>query len=561
MSGIAAYTPWPKALASLYRDCGYWSGETLLEILKQGAREKPNKLAIQDSNNKLSYAELLSNSESLAYGFWQLGFKQGDRVVLQMPNCIAFYEVLFALMCIGVAPVLALPLHREKEIAQFCKQSGARAYISVSTGNGCPFRVIADYLLRNDLVERVVLDGAFDGCISLRSLQVRVDESFQAPLPSADGVALYQLSGGTTGLPKLIPRTHNDYFYSVRASAEICQLSAQTKYLVVMPLAHNFILSSPGALGVLYVGGSIFLAPDPSPCTAFKWIELYGVSMCALVPPLVQTWLNAFENSKVRGVAPDISSLSLLQAGGAKLSACVAEKITPVLGCQLQQVFGMAEGLVNYTRLDDSYEAIVNTQGKPMSPADEIRVVDDEDNSVPTGEEGHLLTRGPYTIQGYYRSEQHNKKSFTSDGFYRTGDIVKLLPSGHLVVTGRSKDQINKGGEKISAEEIENYLLQDERILDAAVVAMADEYLGERVCAFLVLNNRESQFPVTDVSASILKCFKDLKIASFKVPDRIEVLSRFPYTKFGKIDKRELRDRINKKLQIIHKESKKAMTA
>src|SRR5690606_32527412 len=193
--------------------------------------------------------------------------------------------------------------------------------------------------------------------------------------------------------------------------------------LAALPAAHNFPMSSPGFLGVLHAGGTVVLAPDPSPKSALALIETERVTITAVVPPIALLWLDAVEHGTQRD--RDLSSLRVLQVGGAKFAPEAARRVRPVLGCTLQQVFGMAEGLVNYTRLDDPEDIATTTQGRPLSPADEIRIVDDADRPVPDGEVGHLLTRGPYTIRGYYRADEHNAAAFTADGFYRTGDLVR----------------------------------------------------------------------------------------------------------------------------------------
>ena len=294
-------------------------------------------------------------------------------------------------------------------------------------------------------------------------------------------MAFFQLSGGSTGVPKLIPRTHDDYIYSLRGSAEICGLDAASVYLAALPVAHNFPLSSPGTLGTLYAGGTVVIARNPSPDEVFPLIERERVTITALVPPLALIWLEAAAARR-----PDLSSLKVLQVGGAKFAAEAAARVRPVLGCTLQQVFGMAEGLVNYTRLDDPDDIVVNTQGRPISPDDEVHVVDDDDRPVEPGEVGHLLTRGPYTIRGYYNAPEHNARAFTPDGFYRTGDLVRRDAAGYLTVEGRAKDQINRGGDKVAAEEVENHILAHPAVMDAAVVAMPDAFLGERSCAFVI---------------------------------------------------------------------------
>jgi 2,3-dihydroxybenzoate-AMP ligase len=173
----------------------------------------------------------------------------------------------------------------------------------------------------------------------------------------------------------------------------------------------------------------------------------------------------------------DLSTLEVLQVGGAKLVPELARRIRPALGCDVQQVFGMAEGLLNFTRLDDPDEVKFTTQGRPMSPDDDIAVVDEFGDPVPPGEPGELITQGPYTLRGYFRAREHNARAFTPDGWYRSGDIVRLDRAGNLVVEGRAKDLINRGGEKISAEEVEDLLLAHPvsrtRLVAAAKAAMS----------------------------------------------------------------------------------------
>jgi 2,3-dihydroxybenzoate-AMP ligase len=358
--------------------------------------------------------------------------------------------------------------------------------------------------------------------------------------PAPSDVALFLLSGGTTGLPKLIARTHDDYAYNVRTSAELCRLSRETVYLAVLPAAHNFPLGCPGMLGTFSVGGRVVVSSSPKAEDAFAVIEAEGVTITALVPTLVIRWLESPERSRF-----DLDSLRVLQVGGARLNPEVARRVGPELGCTLQQVFGMGEGLLNYTRLDDPEEVVVGTQGRPMSPADEVLVVGADDRPVPAGEPGELLTRGPYTIRGYYRAEEHNAGAFTSDGFYRTGDVVRVDPAGNLIVEGRMKDLINRGGEKISAEEIENLLLGHPSVSNAAAVAMPDRDMGERVCAYVVLRPRATPLTVE----SLREYLAGRRVARYKWPERIETVDALPVTKVGKVDKKALRDDIARKLQ------------
>ncbi|WP_265645035.1 AMP-binding protein [Verminephrobacter aporrectodeae] len=335
---------------------------------------------------------------------------------------------------------------------------------------------------------------------------------------------------------QLFPRTHADYAYSIRASANICQLDADSVYLAVLPVAHNFPLSSPGILGVLHAGGRVVFAQGGDPEQAFDLIADERVTITALVPPLVLIWME-----QAPALRPDLSSLRLLQVGGAKLSEEAARRVGPLLGCRLQQVFGMAEGLVCYTRAEDGDEAITTTQGQPISPAGEIRIVDD-DVALPLGAVGNLLTRGPYTIRGYFNAPKHNARAFTSDGFYRTGDLARQLPSGHLVVEGRVKDLINRGGDKVAAEEVENLLLSHPAVLDVALVAMPDDFLGERSCAFVIARGAPPAL------AELRRFLRDCGVADFKLPDRLELLPSFAQTGVGKVSKKALREIIAAKL-------------
>jgi 2,3-dihydroxybenzoate-AMP ligase len=357
--------------------------------------------------------------------------------------------------------------------------------------------------------------------------------------PGARDVAVFLLSGGTTGLSKLIPRTHDDYVYNATRSAELCDYDASTVSLVVLPAGHNFALACPGILGTLLAGGRAVLLASPEPERAFATIAAEGVTTAAVVPAVAQRWISWREENP----GDDISSLRLLQVGGARLAPEMARRVTPVLGCTLQQVFGMAEGLLNYTRLDDADEIVRETQGRPMCPDDEIMVVDDDGAPVPDGEPGILLTRGPYTIRGYYRAPEHNARAFTAGGWYRTGDVVRMHPSGNLVVEGRDKDMINSGGEKISAEEVENLVYQLPAVRIAAAVAMPDPELGERVCVYAALRCGAT-LTLDQLRASM----EEVGVARYKLPARLVVVDALPVTGVGKIDKKALRADIAQRL-------------
>jgi 2,3-dihydroxybenzoate-AMP ligase len=526
---MEGFVPWPAEFEKRYVDEGYWSDRLLGDVL----RGEPDQIALVAGDERITYADLNHRADRTAAGFRRLGVRRGDRVVVQMPNTASFVIVFLALVRIGAAPVLALPAHRESEIGYLCELTEAKAYVIPDKGDGgFDYRTLA----RTLQVPHVIVDGDAQEFTPLADLDIDPTHVPVLEGSTSEDVGVFLLSGGTTGLPKLIPRTHRDYVYNLEASAEVCGVSTDTVYLVVLPAAHNFALACPGILGTFASGGTVVLSPSGSPDEAFPLIEREKANVCAVVPPIALLWLDAVSWSD-----EDISSLKLLQVGGAKFAAERAAQVPKVLGCDVQQVFGMAEGLLNYTRLDDPPDLVEQTQGRPLSPADEIRIVNEDGIDITPGEVGELLARGPYTLRGYYRAPEHNTRSFTPDGFYRTGDLVRQLPSGHLIVEGREKDQINRGGDKISAEELENHLLAHPSVHDAAVVAMPDPVMGERTCAFLVIRPA-----TTPPSLRELKDFlRDRGVAAYKFPDRIETVDAFPRTPVGKIAKKTLATRLS----------------
>jgi len=520
---------WPEARVAHYRAAGHWRGETFPAFLRERAEQYADDIAVVAGDVRLSYAQLWHEAGRIGAGLLGQGLQPGDRVLVQLGNTAGFITTVCGLFRAGLVPVYVLPAHRLTELVHFARKAEASAYITTDVHEGFDHRALARALQAEvPAVARVVIDGEADGFIALDALQG--DRSQLPSDPDPQSVAFLQISGGSTGLSKLIPRTHDDYIYSFRASNAICGIDRDSVYLVALPAAHNFPMSSPGFFGALYAGARVVLSPGPGPDATFPLIARERVTCCGLVPPLALLWAQAAATS-----AHDLSSLQVLQVGGAKLVPEAARRVIDGLGCTLQQVFGMAEGLVNYTRLDDPEELIVACQGRPISPDDEVRVVDDHDQPVAEGEVGHLLTRGPYTIGAYHNDEVANARAFTDDGFYRTGDRVQQLPGGYLVVQGRAGDHINRAGEKISAEEIEDHLLAHPAVFDAAVVSIPDDYLGERSCAFVIQQGEPIKGP------ALKAWMRGRGLAAFKVPDQVVFVDSFDTTAVGKISRRELR--------------------
>jgi 2,3-dihydroxybenzoate-AMP ligase len=539
--------PWPDDVAARYRALGYWSGEAIGDAFDRAVAAHGDRVAVVDAARRVTYADLGRRVDRLALHLAERGIAAGARAVFQLPNVLEFVVAYFACLKTGAVPLACLPAHRHAEIGYLAQLTGAAAWFLPAEFRGFDYVAMAAELRASlpALREIFVLgEHTGPGMTSLCALlddpiEARVSvASLEALRPAPSAPAVFQLSGGTTGLPKVIPRTHDDYLYNSLAFADATDLGADAVILISVPVAHNFPLACPGIQGALLRGGRVVLAPSPDAETTFALVEAEGVTWIPAVPASVITWL-----SHPRRATHDLRSLRTLAVGGSRLNPEPARAVLDAFGPVLVQVLGMAEGLLCCTRRDDPVEVVVTTQGRPMSPGDEIRVVDDEGRDVAPGEIGELLCRGPYTIRGYYRAPEHNRVAFTEDGYYRTGDMVRRLPSGHLVVEGRKKDLINRGGEKISAEEIENLVLAHPAVQNAAVVAMPDPVMGERACAYAVLH------PGGRLTLDELNRFLgERRIAKFKLPERLEVVERFPTTAVGKISKKDLREDIARKL-------------
>lgn len=530
-SHLDGFVPFPPDRAARYRAEGYWSGRPVDSLLSDAAHRWPTRAAVVDADgaHRLTFAELDQRASRAAAGLAGLGIAVGDRVLLQFPNGCEFAVALFALLRAGAVPVMCLTGHRAAELGHFAAVSEATALLIPDTASGFDYRPMAQQLVRDHPgLRHVIVDGDPGPFTAWTQIDTGNAER-PAHQPDPETPALLLVSGGTTGTPKLIPRTHNDYVNNATASAELCKLTADDVYLAALPAAHNFPLACPGLLGAITAGATTVFLTNPSPESAFGAIARHGVTVTALVPALANLWAQATEWEPE---AP--TSLRLLQVGGAKLEAVDAQRVRETLTPGLQQVFGMAEGLLNYTRPGDPPEVVDNTQGRPLCAADELRVVDDAGLPVTAGTEGELLVRGPYTFNGYFRAEEANANSFDPEGFYRSGDLVRLHTNGNLEVTGRVKDVIHRGGETVPAADLEEHLRSHPSISAAAAVPVPDSYLGEKICAAVVFSGK----PVT---LAELNAYLDQRgVARHARPDVLNALPTLPTTPIGKVDKKAI---------------------
>jgi len=541
---LPGVVPFPPEYAARYRAKGYWRDQSLAQEFEVVFKRYGERVAVIDGDRSITFAALDRLSSNLALNLLDLGLKPLDRVVIQLPNVVEFVILYFALQKISCIPIAALATHRYAEISQFVELSGATTCVIPPPHRDFDYAPMIDRIRHESptLKFAITLDSAREGFASLAELietPARLPASALAEIKiDPTDPAIFQLSGGTTGIPKLIPRTHNDYAYNSKAAAAVCAIGDDSVLLLVLPIAHNLPLACPGIQGFFFHGAKVVVSTSTKPEDMCALIEKHRVTHLKVVPSLLIRLLNDPAVQK-----HDLSSLKMIQSGGQRLQPEVrllSRKLIP--SAFVQENFGMSEGLIMFVRLDDPEDVKLETVGWPVSPDDEVKLLDEDEMEVPRGEVGELCCRGPYTLRGYYGVPEYNTKVFTADGFYKSGDLLRQHPSGSYVVEGRKKDLINRGGEKISAEEVENLILSHPSVENVACIPVPDAALGERMCACVILRSGAS------LSFDELKHFLIAKeIAKFKIPERLEIMSDFPLSTFGKVSKKKLAEIVAEK--------------
>jgi 2,3-dihydroxybenzoate-AMP ligase len=545
-SVLEGVVPFPPEFARRYREKGYWLDRSLAEEFAPVFKRYAGRTALIDRDARVTYAEVDEVSDRLALNLLEAGLAPLDRVVVQLPNVIEFVYLYFALQKIGCIPIAALATHRFLEVSQFAKLSQASACVTPDRHGDFDFTEMVRRVRKEvDSVKfGIVLGEAPAGFLSLADLisgpPRRSAEALRGLRIDPTDPAIFQLSGGTTGVPKLIPRTHNDYAYNSRIAAAVCGVTGDSVLLLALPIAHNLPLACPGLQGYLFNGGRVVLSASTRPEDLFRLIERHKVTHLKVVPALLIRLINDPSIGKY-----DLSSLRVIQSGGQRMQPEVRLRTKQLVpSVTVQENFGMSEGMLFFVRLDDPEDVRLETCGLPLSPDDEVKLVDDEGREVAPGEVGELTCRGPYTLRGYFGVPEYNARQFTSDGFYRSGDLMRLHASGNYVVEGRKKDLINRGGEKISAEEIENLILAHPSVQNIACVAMPDPLMGEKMCACIILK-QGCALTLKELVAFLA----GKEIAKFKLPERLEVFPEFPASTFGKVSKKALVEWVTTKLE------------
>lgn len=543
--------PFPEERARRYRDSGAWSSDPTGRRLHQIATRFPDRPAVIAAEGQMSFAELDRRTDQIAAALIRLGLRRLDPVIFQLTNRLETVLAWYGCIKAGLVPVATLAAHRMHEIGHVSRKVGAVAHLVEA---GLPSFDLVEFArehaaghptMRHIISVGDVASNDRDEVTRLEDLGLDIDphtahavvEQIAIQTDPSD-VAAFQLSGGTTGVPKVIPRIHAEYWNNAMLYADSLGWDENSRVAHLIPIIHNAGISC-GLHAAHSVGACLILATADA-SVAFDLMTRSGAT---------EVLIGHGHYQAVMTPEFDLAAVSLKRIilSGAKVPHELFERVDDGAERWAGQLFGMAEGLFTVTPLDAPAQARLTTVGSPISSDDEVRILEPgSETELRDGEVGELCCRGPYTIPGYFDAPDHNRDAFTSDGFYRTGDlgtIAEIEGARYLSIEGRIKDLINRGGEKINAEELELLLLEHPGIANVAVVAMPDARLGERTCAYVVAT-RGDVLALKDVQEHLAQ----LGVAKFKWPERLEWVSSFPQTNVGKIDKKRLRAEIAAKL-------------
>lgn len=555
---VKGWYPFPQEEIDEYVSKGIWHNLTFSDVLDRNIASIPDKIAFIDDAKSITWRELGRKSDRLALHFKKLGLKYGDFVVLISPNIVEFFYVLFGLAKIGVIPVMCLPRHRKLEVSHMVALHEARAIIVPSGERFDYIGMVNEFRHEAPTLEHFFTIGghpvaqaslpvnAPDDWLSIEGLlRQEIEKDFPPGYlaqfkPGPNDLVMEQLSGGTTGLPKGIPRTHNEYIclwdYVGRRGGN----TDETVFLCMTPVAHNMVISAIAG-PMCFRGGATIITKSTRPEDTFRLIEKHKITHVELVPVLVTYWMEAEAERKKY----DLSSLKVIGAGAQKVKPELVKWCLEELHVSFTNTFGMTEGPHIATRWDSPKEAHLYTVGRKAIPDNSmvIKLVDDNNKEVAPGGIGEMIIKGPLTFKGYFRNPEENARAFDAEGFFHSGDLMSQRPDGRYVVEGRKKDMIIRGGENIYPEPVEGWLMKHPKIINTAVVAMPDARLGEKLCAFV--QTAEGQRLTYE---DIQQFMKEQGVAVFQWPERLDVVRGWPLTALNKIDKRLLRAYITAKL-------------
>lgn len=545
---LEGVTPYGGADAEEYTKRRWWSGLTLGDLLDRAAAMHPDREAFVDRENRLTYSQAREKADRLAIGLMGLGIRPLDRVLIQLPNWSEFVSAYFACQKIGAITVLLVDRYRQHEIERLADIAGAIAWIApLRYGKADFLPIIQDVRPRCPQIAHVItVRGEVDqpGFSSLERLISENEPTGQSLArlaernPDPGQVAHMAPTGGTTGEPKIVPRTHD----SVACAVEYCSKSwdqhCEDINLIVGSIGHDLSFGK-GLMGSVMTHGKIVMLDTTDARIICETIEREQVTSVIWVPTLAQRLLQyeALDEFDLRCLK------KMHSAGGAAYPELVRE-VFGRLKTRFHNGYGATEGMSCITCAEDDLDTVCSTVGRPTCPGDVYKVVDPEGNTLPPDAPGELLVKGPSMFTGYYANPVENAKAFDGDGFFRTGDIATISEKGYIAITGRLKEMINRGGESISATVIEELISRHPDVAAVAVLAMPDPLMGERVCAYI-----EPKPGARPTFEGIIAFLREQKASVQELPERIEFIEAMPYSGVQKLDKHALREDIKKKIE------------
>ncbi|MKY48224.1 cyclohexanecarboxylate-CoA ligase [Escherichia coli] len=525
-----------------YRQQGLWGDASLADYWQQTARAMPDKIAVVDNHGaSYTYSALDHAASCLANWMLAKGIESGDRIAFQLPGWCEFTVIYLACLKIGAVSVPLLPSWREAELVWVLNKCQAKMFFAPTLFKQTrPVDLILP--LQNQLpqLQQIVgVDKLAPATSSLSLSQIIADNT---PLTTAitthgDELAAVLFTSGTEGLPKGVMLTHNNILASERAYCARLNLTWQDVFMMPAPLGHatGFLhgVTAPFLIGARSVLLDIF---TPDACLAL--LEQQRCTCMLGATPFVYDLLNVLEKQPA-----DLSALRFFLCGGTTIPKKVARECQQ-LGIKLLSVYGSTESSPHaVVNLDDPLSRFMHTDGYAAAGV-EIKVVDDARKTLPPGCEGEEASRGPNVFMGYFDEPELTARALDEEGWYYSGDLCRMDEAGYIKITGRKKDIIVRGGGNISSREVEDILLQHPKIHDACVVAMPDERLGERSCAYVVLKAPHHSLSLEEVVAF----FSRKRVAKYKYPEHIVVIEKLPRTASGKIQKFLLRKDIMRRL-------------
>ncbi len=542
---LEGFIPYDSKAAERYEKKRWWLGITLGDMLDKAADLYPRKVALIGSGKRYTYSELRLQADTMAYRLLQVGFKPGDRVLLQLPNWPEFVISYFALQKAGLITVLLTVNHSAREIDHLTELTRPRGWILPASYRQTEFLPLIEQIQgKNPALDKIVLAGpqipngylALDDLILPGLMDQNIPGVLEGARPNPRDVCQILPSGGTTGLPKGAPRTHNDYLCNVEYKSRAWHINVSDTCLVATSVGHNLALLVC-ITGPLFHGATIVMLDSTYPRDFCQIVQDEKITCAGLVPTLISRIVN-YENL----ADYDLGSLRKIYVGAANSPPELVKNVEDKIGARYINAFGMVEGPCAQTRPDDPIEIRSQSIGRPVCPYDEIITVDSQGNPTPPLQAGELVARGPGIFTGYFRNPEANEGAFTPDGYFRTGDLAVIDENGALRITGRVKDIIIRGGENIGAQEVEELISSHSSVEYVAVVGMPDPDLGEQICAYIK--------PVKGadlVHEDIVAHLRQIGASKKFFPARIEFVEEIPLTAAGKADKKILKKDIGQR--------------